>query len=282
MNTRFRRHLWAAPVLGTCLAGAAMADLLGAPDTQRNFVGCPIVIDTQDVPCWVADYEGERYFLTVQTGRSYGVVFSPQLMHKVLVEGAVTDEPRRCGGIVLTDVKLSVMQEVSPECNTILPDTGEHVTGPRPIGPDGNPPGRVSTAVQQPPAPSSPPRPPALDDLVADPRTHEFVIPYFFDSNYLPFPAEQATVDRAADYAAAISASHVEVVGYRGRVLLSNGEYMVEASELPRLRAEKVADILVDFGVNPQSMTVRWEDEPQDNAGVRDFDKRRVVVTVTP
>src|SRR5690349_8268757 len=75
-------------------ASVAMAQV---PDTERNFVACPMVLDTQDIPCWVAEYEGERYFLAVQTGRSAGVTFVPQLKHEVLVEGtAHPDEPRVC------------------------------------------------------------------------------------------------------------------------------------------------------------------------------------------
>ncbi|MDY6982912.1 MAG: hypothetical protein SV422_07475, partial [Pseudomonadota bacterium] len=146
-------------MFGIGLVTAGIAGAEPAPDTQRNFVSCPIVMDTLDVPCWVAEYEGERYFLTVQTGRTAGVVFSPALNHKVLVEGTVTDAPRMCGGIVLKDVKLSVMEyEVSPECNTILPGDGYHVTGPRPIGPDGDPPGeRESTAVPLPRNPDDSP-----------------------------------------------------------------------------------------------------------------------------
>ena len=51
-------------VIGVCASAHA-----AAPATERNFVACPIVLDTQDVPCWVAEYQGERYFLAVQTGR---------------------------------------------------------------------------------------------------------------------------------------------------------------------------------------------------------------------
>ncbi len=122
-----------------------------APSTERNFVACPIVLDTEDIPCWVAEYEGERYFLAVQTGRSAGVTFVPQLKHRVLVEGTVQpDAPRMCGGIVLGPVKLSVFPDVEPDCGKKLPGDGYKVTGPRPIGPDGVPPGGRSTAARAP------------------------------------------------------------------------------------------------------------------------------------
>ena len=33
---------------------------------QLNFVTCPIVRDTRTVPCFIAEYEGETYYLAVQ------------------------------------------------------------------------------------------------------------------------------------------------------------------------------------------------------------------------
>lgn len=272
-------------VLCMGVAGVSAADALKAPPTQRNFVACPIVIDAQDVPCWVAEYEGERYFLTVQTGRSYGVTFAPQLKHKVLVEGTVTDEPRICGGIVLKDVKLSVMEyEVSPECNTILPGDGYKTVGPRPIIPDGDPPWGKSTAVPLQVDPSILPRAvqAKMKEKAAAKEPMEFVVPYFFDSNYLPFPAEQATVDQAAEFATMTNARRVEVVGYRGSVVLSNGEIMTERAGLAEARARKVADILMDFGVPESALQVSWNEQPSHSGGVRDFEQRRVTITVIP
>lgn len=269
---------------GSCVAQAA------APATERNFVACPIVLDTQDVPCWVADYEGERYFLAVQTGRTAGVTFVPQLKHRVLVEGTVQpDQPRKCGGIVLAPVKLSVFAEVEPDCGQMLPGDGFHVTGPRPIGPDGIPPrGRGTTA----PAPRPAPAPGASGargqgeaQLRADQaagKARAFEILYFFDSNYLPFPVEQAAVDQAANYYAATTGSKVVVTGYRGEALLSNGKKLVEDAKIARERAEKVTAILVDFGVPRDRITTRWVDVPQHNDGVLDWKRRRVTIEVTP
>ncbi len=273
-------------VLGVMAASTSMADVdRPAVGKQKNFVACPIVLDTKDVPCWVAEYEGERYFLTVQTGRSYDVVFAPSLMHKVLVEGTVSDAPRMCGGIVMTNVKLSVMEsEVSPECDKILPGDEYHVTGPRPITPDGDPPGGKSTAVRLPPNPERSPRAIAAKQkqMAQEKQRAEFTIPYYFDSNYLPFPAEQATVDHAADYAALTKAQRVEVVGYRGSVVLSDGTVMTEREGLAEQRAKTVASILEDFGVPKSSLAVSWNEKPEHSNGVRDYDKRRVTVTVIP
>jgi len=38
-----------------------------ATDSRVSFVSCPIVRDTSSVPCWLAEYEGVLYFLTLQS-----------------------------------------------------------------------------------------------------------------------------------------------------------------------------------------------------------------------
>lgn len=276
-----------APRAVTLLAtlGVIGAAHAAAPATERNFVACPIVLDTQDVPCWVAEYNGERYFLAVQTGRSAGVTFVPQLKHRVLVEGTAHPElPRMCGGIVLQPVKLSVFPDVEPGCGKMLPGDGYTVKSPRPIGPDGDPPGGKSTAVrvQRGGQPTRAQIEAAFRADAAAGNPREFEILYFFGSNYLPFPVEQASVDQAADYYAATSGSKVVVTGYRGEALLSDGKKLVEEQGLARERAEKVASILTNFGVPTDRITVRWVDEPQNNKGVLDWTKRRVTVAVTP
>ncbi len=271
-----------AAVAATGICAAAEA---AAPPTERNFVACPIVLDTEDVPCWVAEYEGERYFLAVQTGRSAGVTFVPQLKHRVLVEGTVkADAPRMCGGIVLGPVKLSVFPDVEPDCGRMLPGDGYKVTGPRPIGPDGIPPGGTTTAtrVSRAGVPGRAQQEALMKAEAAAGKPREFEILYFFGSNYLPFPVEQASVDQAADYYAASAGATVVVTGYRGEALLSNGQKLVEEQPLARQRAEKVADILANFGVPKDRIAVRWVDTPQNNQGVLDWKKRRVTVLVTP
>ncbi len=86
----------------------------------RSFVACPIVRDTKTVPCFLAEYEGETYYLTIQQDIQ-AELYPPQLLHEVLVEGTVAPGPRICGGIPLKPVKLSVLPELNLSCNTILP-----------------------------------------------------------------------------------------------------------------------------------------------------------------
>ena len=52
-----------------------------ADEQRKNFVSCPIVRDTASVPCWLTEYEGEMYFLTLQTDVSAPVT-PPWLGHQ--------------------------------------------------------------------------------------------------------------------------------------------------------------------------------------------------------
>ncbi|MCP5145262.1 MAG: hypothetical protein H6978_10660 [Gammaproteobacteria bacterium] len=259
---------------------------LKAPASQRNFVTCPIIMDTEDVPCWVAEYEGERYYLTVQTGRGGGATvfpFAGMVNHEMLVEGTVTDEPRICGGIVLREAKLSPMTDVTPGCGKVVPGEGYRTKGPRPIGPDGDPPGpRETTAIRVSRGPSRDELAAAYAAAVEKRAARTFQVNYFFDSNYLPFPLEQRTVDEAARYAAEIDASKVKITGYRGRTVLSTGGVVEEQTGLARARAQKIADIFAFFEFPADRMEVAWNEAAEDQGGVRDFELRRATIEVLP
>jgi hypothetical protein len=76
------------------LAALSAASLAAEePTARRNFVACPIVRDTASVPCWLAEYQGELYFLTLQTDVSSPVT-PPWLGHRVLVEGTAAPTGR--------------------------------------------------------------------------------------------------------------------------------------------------------------------------------------------
>ena len=102
--TTSTRAVLVTPLLAVTLAGAAQRR---PPADYVNFVTCPIVRDTKTVPCWLAEYEGETYFLGVQQG-SGAEFYPPQLGHSVLVEGRVASRTRVCGGLPLSPVSDSV------------------------------------------------------------------------------------------------------------------------------------------------------------------------------
>jgi hypothetical protein len=249
---------------GSLACGPAAPSSLDAQ--RRNFVGCPIVRDTASVPCWLAEYEGELYFLTLQSDVSAPVT-PPWLGHRVLVEGTVSDEPRICGGVVLSPVHLSVLPEPDASCNTMLPAEARYdltFEPPRPPGPSR---GRLAFDA---PA-SSPPAPDTRSTL-------EFIVPYTFDG-FVGFGHAQVLAE-ILDAARTVNAREIEIEGFRGVVRLSNGQTLVEEPGIGRRRAEQVAMLLQGANLTTPAYTVRWHDEAARATGVDDHLARRVVVTV--
>jgi hypothetical protein len=249
------------------LAGAAQA---AQPDPAiRNFIACPIVRDTVSVPCWLAEYDGELYFLTLQTDVS-APVNPPWLGHRVLVEGRRSDKPRICGGIPLEPLKLSVIAEPDASCNLMLPAEDRYnltFEPPRPPGPSG---GRLAfNTLPMPVQPTAVKREP-----------QHYTLGYDFNGlvNFkIPFQLAPAL-----DMARAMPATRVEITGYRGAALLSDGTVLQEQPDLAKRRAEQVAELLRGAGLTSPRYTVRWVDAAPAPQGIDDFRQRRVEITLLP
>lgn len=246
---------------------AATVTAAAPPANHRNFVACPMVRDTSSVPCWLAEYEGETYFLTIQTDVS-APVNPPWLGHKVLVEGTLSNEPRICGGIVLKPVALSVMQELEGSCNTMLPAEERYnlpFEPPRPPGPSK---GRL-----------------AFGDPVTKPQSEEaatsksFELRYEFDSLVMFRHAQP--LQQIFEHAKRSGATKMQITGYRAATLLSNGQLMQEDKEMGRRRAEQVADLLRGAGLTDLQYDVKWQDQTKRAEGVEDSALRRVQVVVS-
>ena len=253
---------------GTVLAGWLAAVSVGAAQQRTNFVSCPIVRDTASVPCWLAEYEGELYFLTLQTDVSAPVT-PPWLGHRVLVEGTISAEPNICGGKVLKPVHLSVL-DPDASCNTMLPAEERYnltFEPPRPPGPS-----RGRLAFDNAPAAAPPP--------AVAPATREFVVAYPFDG--LVGFNHAGPLTAVLEFARAVKAREIEIVGYRGAVRLSNGQTMVEEGTIGKKRAEQVASLLQGAQLTAPSYKVGWRDEPAAATGIDDHLSRRVVITVRP
>jgi hypothetical protein len=238
-----------------------------ADEQRKNFVACPVVRDTASVPCWLADYEGETYFLTLQTDVSAPVT-PPWLGHRVLVEGTVSSEPRICGGVVLKPVRLSVLNARDASCNTMLPAEERYnltFEPPRPPGPS-----RGRLAFDYPAAPT-----PAAAEV---PAVKEFRIAYDFDR--LVGFSHAGSLTEILQFARTSNARTIEIVGHRGAVLLSNGETMTEGATIGKQRAEEVAMLLQGAGLKTPTYTLRWLDEPAKPTGVDDYLSRQVRITV--
>jgi outer membrane protein OmpA-like peptidoglycan-associated protein len=230
---------------------------------ERNFVACPIVRDTKTVPCFLAEYDGELYFLGIQQDIT-AEFHPPQLKHKVLVEGRIVDGRRVCGGIPLKPLSVSTFKEVDLSCNTLLP-----------AEPD----------IEAPPAARG--AGPASQRLITDPAApaealagrQEFTIRFEFDDDYVQF-GSIGTLRRAAAYAMKPGISGVRVTGYRATSLLSNGERLVEKPGLAETRAKAIATLLEGLGV--AAVHTDWKMEPEPADGKTDPSRRRVTVEVIP
>jgi outer membrane protein OmpA-like peptidoglycan-associated protein len=226
------------------------------PADRRNFIACPIVRDTKTLPCWLAEYEGELYFLGLQ-GSSGSEFYPPQLNHEVLVEGAVTNAQRVCGGIPLKPLRISVLPELNRACNTLLP-AEDGIEAP-------NIPARRFTDDMRKPG--------------TDTTRREFIVPFDFDSDYLTLHTTRI-VSEAARVAKAVKATKIETQGYRATTWLSNGKKFIEAQTVAEKRAKKVGEILVGLGLPAAAVSVDWKVGPEPCDGVTDSDKRRVTIKI--
>ena len=224
------------------------------PGERRQFLTCPIVRDTKTQPCWLAEYEGQLYYLGQQSGVA-GDFYPPQLGHQALVEGTV-GEGRVCGGIPLQTVKVSVMRELTPACSTMLPAEDGIEAPPPVVTPRGQAPSWVKAA---------------------DPAN---VTLYFdFDNEFLSVHVTSA-LTAVARHAADVKASRVEVVGYRAATRLSGGQTLTERPDMGGIRARKVAGVLTGLGVPAAAISVSAPDAAERADGVNDPWNRRVVIRV--
>jgi hypothetical protein len=225
---------------------------------RRQFLTCPIVRDTRTQPCWLAEYQGELYYLGQQGGVANDF-HPPQLGHQVLVEGAVqaTGSGRVCGGIPLQPVKVSVIRELTPSCNTILP-AEDGIDAPPPI-----------------PSPRGQPAP----SWVRLDGPGDVTLYFDFDNDYFSLHLTTALTDLAT-HIRDTRASRVEVSGYRAATRLTGGEVLTERVQLGAVRARKVAETLVGLGVRKDVLVVGGPEQAEPADGVNDPWNRRVVVRV--
>ena len=263
------RHARRALVTILALIGSAAARP-PVPGDRLSFVACPIVRDTRTVPCWLAEYQGELWFLTLQTDVSAPVT-PPWLGHRVLVEGVVADEPGICGGRVIKPVTLSVLPELDAACNTMLPAedrTDLTFEPPRPPGPSR---GRLAFGD------------PAARATIADTNTTPaadatFTLQYEFDGK-VAFRHAQ-TLQKILDTAHETRATDIEVTGFRAASRLSDGTILRERAPLGRERAEQIRDLLRGAGLDAVSYTLHWKDLSKRPDGVADAANRRVEIVL--
>jgi hypothetical protein len=260
----------AARALVALVATLTCAPSLSAspqPGERLSFVSCPIVRDTRSVPCWLAEYEGETWFLTLQTDVS-APVNPPWLGHKVLVEGVVSSRASLCGGRVLEPVTLSVLPELDASCNTMLPAEDRYELTFEPPRPPGPSLGRL--AFGDPAARNGAPGNAALPTA--------FTLSYEFDG-MVAFRHAQ-TLQRILDAARASPGATLRISGYRSASRLSNGTVLRERESIARERAEQVRSLLQGAGLDGVNYDLQWKDLSKRPDGVADAAGRRVDIAV--
>ncbi|MEO6340104.1 MAG: hypothetical protein ABIO39_08715 [Caulobacteraceae bacterium] len=260
-QTRLATFALAAAVAGSAVAATAPKHI--------SFVTCPIVQDTDTVPCWMADYQGKRYYLGIQQEQS-SAFHPPWLSHQVLVEGVVSDEPSICGGTVLKPVKTSPLPEIDLNCNVMLPAEARYQVPFAVRGPGPNP--RKFEGVRGPRAETPPP--------VAPFKPQTFTAYYDFDTEWATLSTRAMT--EAMNYAKAINAKQVEVTGYRAVSKLSDGRDFAERPDMAKRRAERMGATLRDIGVPAQTIKVSWSEKALPGNGVDDDTRRKTTIVVKP
>jgi len=252
------------PIVLTFLGATALA--AEPPAGHLNFVGCPVVRDTRTVPCWLAEHDGELYYIGIQTDISADFD-PPYLGHQVLVEGVLADGPRICGGIVLDPVVVSPMIEFDANCNTILPEEPQYTVpfAPRPPGPSG---GRLAF---DPPPGGAPP-------AAAAGPSGEFT--FYYDHGMLIMGRHAAVLTSIYNYATRQEATRIRLVGRAGGTLLSGGEALMEDPALARMRAAEVAELLAGAGLDDVAFDVDVADDAWRPDGRADWQRRSVTVIV--
>lgn len=253
-----------------CSSLGLISSKLIADDSKHiNFLACPIVRDTTTVPCWLADHEGQTYYLGIQQdiGADW---YPPQLKHQVLVEGKISDKTL-CGGIVLEEIKTSVMPELDLRCNTVLP-ANKNFPAPhadRGPGPKNEEPGtsrRRQTAEKY--------NPPFA--------TKTFSINYDFDNDQL-LSREFGKLRGAIGFAQDSKAKEIQITVHRGSVLLSNGEELVESLRVVKSRALAIEQWfqLAELS-NASVIKVDMEKDAEVSTGKDDWKNRRVSIRIKP
>jgi hypothetical protein len=259
-----RNHLSALAALVALTAG----QVGGQTPRRVNFVACPIVQDTPTVPCWLSEYEGQEYYLGIQTDISADFD-PPYLGHQVLVEGIVSDEPRICGGVVLKPVMVSPLPELDQSCSVIRPAVPQFTVpfAPRPPGPSG---GRL--AFDPPPSATAELKPPF--------GARSFDL--FYDVDMLVMGRHASVLTDIFNYAKKIPGARLKVSAFRGATKLSNGRVLTERTGISQARAAEITELFEGAGI-PRSMVQSiWRDEAEPADGIEDWRSRRVTVRVEP
>lgn len=261
--------------LGPWLALGSLA--VAAPATAQQhvaFVTCPVAQDTgprSDV-CFFVRHQGVRYGVVIPP--DWG---KPQLGHKLLVEGVVTDGPQECAGVPIKG-RASVLPELSLDCNEIAPATPEILALKLERRPDITEEQRAMILAD----PSS-----SLQIMRLASLPVPEVVLGRTETIYFPFERDRASGPDAmvllelARLAQATPDVEISVRAFRGATLLDDGEALTEREDMARLRGEKMTAILIGLGVPERSIDLEIVDAVAEPTGKADWQGRRAELRVS-
>jgi hypothetical protein len=261
------------------VAAGTAALFLGATTAQAKriaFIGCPVMRDMQSpsTPCWLARDGDKLYFLGLQTDTIPPVPFySPQLLHRALVEAEVIEgAPEVCGGIATKNARASVLPELAPECDELLPQ-GD-VLAPPPVKPSAPFRKGMRLAI----APPGTPPVPSLSSMFKAPvppfEAKSFTIDFAFDEDFI-FLDDSFTLAQAVRYLEGIEGSRITLEIPRDRVKLSDGQLLKEAEATIDRRENRLRGILQEWGVPAEKVAFIRPKAAHDN-------NRVMKITVLP
>lgn len=252
---------------------------------QVSFVTCPIARDIgpdSDL-CFIAEYNGQAYGLLDDNGYN-----RPMLKHKLLVEGEIVEGEKVCGATRIKGA-LSVMRdEISPECNQVLPNDGTVVAKNNNLFlriPEQQ---RIRAFRLMDEVADNPES--SLQEAILDPPPLQPVEPPFsvqkVDMHY-PFNSKRSSGPELRKllylvHYMSFSGGHITVDSYQGATLLDNGTEMVEKETMAKERADMFKELLSELGVEETNFTVQIHTDPAQATGIDDWKNRRLSVVLHP
>lgn len=241
-----------------CVALAAAVFAVSSAHAQQPLaiVACPILRDTASMPCWLAEHEGQRYYLGAQGDFPAGAS-APSLGHQALIEGVPTGT-QRCGGKVLADLHVSIRPARDAACDAMLPATDEFQIEASTGGSADND-NPTAEAGRLPPTPGS--------------LSRKFQVLYDFDGQTTGRDTD--VIQEAVAYAKANPQGELRVRGYRAAVRLTGGKVLEEAEGIDLHRATGLIATMQALGVERDILAI---DNPIPELG--DHTARRAIIEV--
>jgi len=243
-----------------------------------NFITCPIVRDVGPNvdACFYAQYQGETYHLNPVGVIDWG---RPQLKHRLLVEGEVTDDAEYCGGKQIRG-RITVLPDIDLSCNEYTPFHASIVGKQRQDKRADNPKYREmfammekdpSVSVQA--VPLGVPMESAIKKIISS-NERELTI-------YFPYNRDRIDGVTAGALLAFIDPEReaferIAIQSYQAQTLLDSGERLNEKEGMAAQRAEKLVRILSGLGISEKKLDVVVDGNNINGNGMHDWKNRHI------